>query len=488
MAVFAGIMVIEAIILVPSYYRFETTWLQTLEQKALTGYHSMKQSAEAGEVLGQEQLQNLIETDAGIVAIARYRSGSAEFTLGESEDYWPEHWPTRAGSKLLSRERYQTFWEEEGDKLAVVLDSSELQPELNAYVMRILGLVIIIAGFVTLVTSLSLRYLVFGPILLLRSKLEAESQDPLNPRRYIIDKIPNHELGDIITRFNQLQGILHDNIVKIEQQRERLEQANRQLRIENCERTAAMYEAERANRLKSEFLHNMSHELRTPMHAILSFSELGGMETDDGERESLKEYFTLINTSGQQLLGLLNDLLDLSKLEAGKVDYQMAEENPVQLVKDVMHQLSPLLTEKQQKLDILNDQSVPMISCDKVRIRQVLTNLMGNAIKFSPDGSTIAVELECEKQGSEEGITLKLKDQGVGIPEDELEAIFDKFTQSSKNASGSGGTGLGLAISREIINDHGGSVHATNRRSGGACFRIWLPLKQDESYRSKVLD
>ncbi len=489
LAVFVSILIIEAIILVPSYYRFEDTWLQTLEKQALSGYHSLRQSVPVDQALNHSQLASLLQPDTGIVALAEYRQGRQSFQAGENHaEHWSATWSEKGVSRLLSRERYQVFWQEGDFRLGMILDSSELQPELNAYVMRIVGLVLIIAGFVTLATSLTLRFLLFGPILLLRARLEAESRDPMHPKRYIIDKVPNHELGDIITRFNKLQEVLHENIIKINEQQQNLKDTNRKLRVENCERTAAMYEAERANRLKSEFLANMSHELRTPMHAILSFSELGSMEVADGDRESLEEYFTLINSSGQQLLGLLNDLLDLAKLEAGKVEYNMEPEDLGDLTADVLHQLQPLLSDKKQQADIQREDRKQPVSCDKVRIRQVITNLLSNAIKFSPEGSTITVEIEREEDAGKSGIAVRLKDQGVGIPEGELEAIFDKFTQSSKNATGTGGTGLGLAITREIINDHGGWIIAANRKKGGACFHIWLPLDQSDSYRSKVLD
>ena len=489
LAVFVSILVIEAIILVPSYYRFENTWLQTLEKKAFSGYHSLRQAIPSDQALNHAQLESLLQPDTGIIALVEYNRKNKSFQAGlAGTNFWPEVWPDEPEPRLLSRTQYQVFWQEGNFRLGLILDSSELQPDLNAYVLRIVGLVLIIAGFVTLATSLTLRFLLFGPVLLLRARLEAESNDPMHPTRYIIDKAPNHELGDIIISFNKLQEVLHENMVKINEQRQSLKNANHQLRVEVCERTAAMYEAERANRLKSEFLANMSHELRTPMHAILSFSELGTMDVADGERESLEEYFTLINSSGQQLLGLLNDLLDLSKLEAGKVEYKMEPEDLGDLTEDVLHQLQPLLTGKNQHVDIQREDRKQPVSCDKVRIRQVVTNLLSNAIKFSPEGSTITVEIEREENEDKKGIAVRLKDQGVGIPEDELEAIFDKFTQSSKNATGTGGTGLGLAITREIINDHGGWIIAVNREACGACFQIWLPLDQSESYRSKVLD
>jgi len=236
----------------------------------------------------------------------------------------------------------------------------------------------------------------------------------------------------------------------------------------------AKEEADRANQAKSEFLANMTHELRTPMHAILSFAELGEAKTASTSSELIESFFRQIHTSGKQLMDLINDLLDLSKMEAGQMQYQFTEHDLMTLTEQCVDLLHPLMEKQDVQAQIINNASNAHCQCDGKRILQVLTNLLSNAIKFSPQASRIEIQLEEASLHDRNALAINITDQGPGIPEDELESVFDKFTQSSKTKSGHGGTGLGLSISREIIEGHAGSLHAANTESG-MCFSFTLP-------------
>jgi PAS domain S-box-containing protein len=227
--------------------------------------------------------------------------------------------------------------------------------------------------------------------------------------------------------------------------------------------------AEAASRAKSEFLANMSHELRTPMHAVLSFAELGERKAEADPAKAV-HYFGRIRSSGQRLLQILNDLLDLSKLEAGKMRYDFRSLQLASVVRDVADEFAPLL--RQQSLALSLDVAVADVRADPLRIGQVIRNLVSNAIKFSPPNGTVLVGIDSDERG---WVVLTVDDQGVGVPEGELGTIFDKFTQSSKTKTGAGGTGLGLAISREIVDAHAGDIRAENRAEGGARFVVALP-------------
>lgn len=231
--------------------------------------------------------------------------------------------------------------------------------------------------------------------------------------------------------------------------------------------------AEEANRAKSEFLANISHELRTPMQAILGFSRLGLERLDQISRDKIQEYFNTVYASGKRLLILVNDLLDLSKLESGRFDYDFREEHLSKIVELTIRTLHPLLREQRLSIEFLNSDINDLVLADRERIEQVVSNLLSNAIKFSPPGDQITVELK--ELDSE--IQVSVIDRGVGIPENELESVFDAFIQSSKTKTGAGGTGLGLAISKRIIVAHEGRIWATLNPEGGSTLHFTVPKK-----------
>jgi PAS domain S-box-containing protein len=248
--------------------------------------------------------------------------------------------------------------------------------------------------------------------------------------------------------------------------------------------------AEAANRSKSEFLANMSHELRTPMHAILSFASFGVDKAQFGERAKLLHYFANIQKSGSRLLTLLNDLLDLSKLEAGKMEMRLRPVSMAELLAEATAEAEALAKSCEVSLRMQVPAALPQAMLDGARVLQVIRNLLSNAIKFSPAGAGVLLILEATQmrvavgQGAalRPALELRVIDGGIGIPEGELEAVFDKFVQSSKTKTGAGGTGLGLAICREIVVAHGGTIEARNNAAPlrGACFVVRLPMHGQE--------
>jgi len=234
--------------------------------------------------------------------------------------------------------------------------------------------------------------------------------------------------------------------------------------------------AQESDRMKSTFLANMSHELRTPMHGIMSFSKFGVDNAETATREKIAGYFANIQKSGGRLLRLLNDLLDLSKLEAGKMVLDLRQGDLVSL-------FSACLIEQEQRLNDLSLQikwqkpDTPILGVfDNTKIMQVMTNLLSNAIKFNRKNGAITIRI---LKNDNNELMFSLQDEGAGIVESELDDVFNAFVQSSKVRSSSGGTGLGLAISREIITGHDGRIWAENRDIG-AIFTFVIPVRKIE--------
>ena len=252
---------------------------------------------------------------------------------------------------------------------------------------------------------------------------------------------------------------------------------NDRLKAMTEELLAAKDDAVRAGDAKSLFLANMSHELRTPMHAIMSFSQLGLERVGTGDPEKLAKYFGNIRESGERLTKLLNDLLDLSKFEAGRMELHIQPTDVGQIIDECLTEFDPLLASKGLHAEVAIAPDAPAASVDRARIGQVLRNLLSNAIKFSSEGGRIRVGLTAVETsvGEVPSLRLVVEDEGVGVPEAELESIFDKFIQSSKTRSESGGTGLGLAICREIVAAHGGLIRAIRRPEAGTTFEVLLP-------------
>ncbi|MCB0320860.1 MAG: HAMP domain-containing histidine kinase, partial [Bdellovibrionales bacterium] len=203
--------------------------------------------------------------------------------------------------------------------------------------------------------------------------------------------------------------------------------------------------------------------------------------SSSADREKLCGYFREIKESGDSLMVLLNDLLDLSKLESGKMTYEFSRGDLGKIVEQVVAESAALTEKRQLRMVSAIDDISTLAVFDSFRILQVLRNLVSNAGKFSNPGGTIQIKLSgasiTNDYGEVPAIELSVVDSGIGIPESELELIFDKFSQSSLTDKGSGGTGLGLAICRQIVEAHGGEIFAFNNLEGGATFSLRIPCE-----------
>jgi len=237
--------------------------------------------------------------------------------------------------------------------------------------------------------------------------------------------------------------------------------------------------------LQSEFLASVSHELRSPLHVIIGFLGLADERLDEvqGEARPIADWSRAklgrAAVAAKRLLALVDDLLDLAKLEAGRMEMQREPNDLLRLLDGTLEDFEPLLLPRRIKLQRNYPPQPIQLLVDGYRIVQVFRNVLSNAAKYSPDGGTIDIGVLPARRDGVAGVEVSIEDAGQGIPDGEFESIFDKFVQSSStkaNKSGSSGTGLGLPIAREIMRAHDGDIWACNRAQGGARFVMFFPF------------
>ncbi len=240
-------------------------------------------------------------------------------------------------------------------------------------------------------------------------------------------------------------------------------------------------ELQRASQAKSEFLASMSHELRTPLNAIIGFSELilDGIPGDINDQQ--RDYLTDILESGEHLLNMINDVLDLSKLEAGKMQIKVESLDLSDIIHDVVQTVIPLIEENKHNIELSIEKGLPQVRADKVRLRQVLLNLLSNAIKFTPPGG----QLRIEAGSADEWCQVSVIDNGIGISEEDQKRLFTPFVQAGAlPGKEKEGTGLGLALTKQFIEACGGEIWLGSEPGKGSKFIFTLPLaREGEPYR-----
>lgn len=297
----------------------------------------------------------------------------------------------------------------------------------------------------------------------------------------------NNPLKELATMF----AVIKDELVNLRKKDQEYSKMLEELLINTTaladSLNTAKQKAEEANRLKSEFLANMSHEIRTPLNAILGFSQALSSKAKD---QQTKNYADKIRNSGSGLLGIINDILDLSKIEAGRLSIKKDWINIAEIIHQTGQIIEGKIIEKNLKLAISIDKSIPsLIYSDELRIRQILLNLIGNSIKFTEQGVIEIVANAFEKQDALFGLKIIVKDPGIGIPTEMQNEIFEAFRQQDSSTTKKyGGTGLGLSITKRLVEMLGGEISLKSKQGEGSEFTICLPNIEykNEEYSNKI--
>ena len=269
-----------------------------------------------------------------------------------------------------------------------------------------------------------------------------------------------------------------------ENSRHELEEKNKELAESQKALSDALIAAENANRAKTTFLNNMSHDIRTPMNAIVGFTAMAATHIDN--KEQVQDYLSKISVSSRHLLSLINDVLDMSRIESGKMKIDETDIHLPDLIHDLRTIIQSNVKAKQQELFIdTQDVKTEDIISDKLRLSQVLLNILTNAVKFTPAGGTISFRV-IEKPSETEGMTnfeFRIKDNGIGMSEEFLGSIFEAFSRErTSTVSGIQGTGLGMAITKNIVDMMGGTISVTSKVGKGSEFVVDIPCKVGEAY------
>ncbi len=280
-------------------------------------------------------------------------------------------------------------------------------------------------------------------------------------------------------------GELRREIRERERVEARIRRLNEELEHRVRERTEqlrkAYEELKRLDEMKDSFLSSVSHELRTPLTSIQSFSEIL-LQYEQEDPETRREFIEIIHAESERLTRLINDVLDLSKIEAGKMVYNDSLVSMEEIVANVTRAQSQVLRRKSLRLKVEIDEGLPPLYVDQDRIQQVLHNILGNAVKFSHEGGEVGIRVErfTGKRFGDvpEWVKVSVSDQGVGIDEADFQVIFDKFRQVSDDTlkDKPRGTGLGLPISRDIVLHYGGNIWVESRKGEGSTFSFILPV------------
>lgn len=362
---------------------------------------------------------------------------------------------------------------------AIVLniDLDQTNKEINRNRAILIATALVTAIMAMFASAVIVRYVIAKPVKHLQDVSNAIAAGKLTIRSQIQT---GDEFEELSHAFNRM---LH-NLVAMQQE---LRDVNKDLDKKVDELAQANLALFEMNRLKSDFLATMSHELRTPLNSIIGFSEV--LSSSDQLNDRQKRYATNIQSSGRMLLGMINDILDLAKIESGKMEVRVEDFSIRDVCEGLANLARPMAERKNMDLECKLDDAIPLLRQDPNKLRQILYNLLSNAIKFTPEGGRVSLRAHAEGRY----VIIQVEDTGIGIAEEDRDKIFEKFRQAVGDTPGGGvltrehqGTGLGLSIVRELTRLLGGDVYLASQVGLGSVFTVKLPLQLSISRQFEV--
>ena len=458
-----------------------------MTQAEIIGYNSAGAMAFKDVPAATATLSALTAKEDIVTAVLYGRDAKVFASYSRINKEIPELPPHLQGKGYRAEGGYLQVFHEvtlNGERLGTLF----LQSDMRQWSLRakryagILCIFVLISGLLALFVSSKLQRLISRPILHLEDTMRMVSANKNYEVRAV--KVYGDEIGRLIDGFNTMLAEIQQRDTALRSTNDELKTRTRELEREILHRRQtqeellkAKHTAEEASRAKSTFLANMSHELRTPLNAIIGYSEMLEEETQDSGKSDNVQDLRKIQTAGKHLLSLINDVLDLSKIEAGKMGLHLENFDVPPLIEEMVTTLQPAALKNANVIQVHVASKVTAMCADITKVRQILFNLLSNACKFTDHG-IISVDVDQERLAGHDWIKFRVSDTGIGITAKQKENLFHEFAQADASiARKYGGTGLGLAITHRFVQLMKGRISVESEPGRGSIFTVHLPAQ-----------